>query len=243
MPCVGQGCGVGFPEAPTTPTSTRPIPTSSKGRRVAQERSITYVPLEDIRPAERNPKLHDTTAIIDQITRFGFTNPLIVDDRTGKLHAGHGRWTALVVMRTAGNNVPDGIRVGEDDGWLVPVVSGWRSRNNLDAEAALVGDNQTTRLAGWDDRFLSEILEDVNAFDPSMFEELRFTDEDMESLLAYSTDESDGDLSVKTDSGLESDSVSTGGDDEDDLPGEPPGIDKRDVRCPECGHHFQAGDH
>ena len=54
---------------------------------------IEYAPLADLIAAKhkRNPKDHDIGAISRSVNRFGFTAPVIIDERTGYLAAGHGR--------------------------------------------------------------------------------------------------------------------------------------------------------
>lgn len=84
------------------------------------ERRIAYVPLDDITLARTNPKRHATGQVQGSIGRFGLAAPPVLDDRTGRLVAGHGRIEALRAMRDAGQNPPDGIRA-DGDMWLIPV--------------------------------------------------------------------------------------------------------------------------
>jgi ParB-like chromosome segregation protein Spo0J len=58
-------------------------------------RWIDYVPLDEIAEAHRNPKLHDRRGIRASVTRFGFVEPITIDERTGRLVAGHGRLEQL----------------------------------------------------------------------------------------------------------------------------------------------------
>lgn len=210
------------------------------------ETTITYERLEDLHMAVRNPKLHATEAIIDSIRRHGFVGAVERDGRTGRLVAGHGRVVALMVMRTAGEATPSGVRTGEDDSWMVPVADGWASRNDLDAEHYIVAANHATRLAGYDQPLMAAILEDQSTIDPAAFEELRFTEEEMDDLIRFTTEQADPDAPVPTptDDTTTDDAATDDTDDGDgDLPAEDSAPeDKRDVRCPECGHRFQAGD-
>lgn len=202
-------------------------------------RRITYVPLEAIRPAVRNAKQHDVATLCESIARFGFTNALIVDDRTERLVGGHGRWEALVVLRAGGSPTPDGILVDEDGGWLVPVQRGWASKDDAEAEAYVLLDNRLVELGGgYDDRLLSAMLEDLNANTPDLFELLHYSEEDMEALLRYSRDASDEGpgspaLLADEDDELGTDHGMT------DVPDAPT---REKVRCPECGWHFVPGD-
>jgi hypothetical protein len=57
------------------------------------ELGIEVLPLRGLRPAQRNPRTHSKKQIrqiADSMRRFGFINPLIVDDR-GQITAGHAR--------------------------------------------------------------------------------------------------------------------------------------------------------
>src|SRR4051812_7130293 len=92
-----------------------------------------YVPLPEVATAVRNPKSHDTPAVMASIARFGFLDPVIEDGRTGRLIAGHGRLEALVSMAGAAQEPPSGIEVAEDGTWQVPVTRGWASRSDEDA--------------------------------------------------------------------------------------------------------------
>ena len=69
----------------------------------ATPRYITYVKLEDVRPAVRNPKQHDVAMLVKSMQQYDFTKPLLIDERTQRLVAGHGAWHALVNLRAAGD--------------------------------------------------------------------------------------------------------------------------------------------
>ena len=67
--------------------------------------------LDDIPDADVNPKEHDLRALNDSIERFGFVDAGTIDERTGKLVAGHGRKAALLALRDAGSEPPEGITI------------------------------------------------------------------------------------------------------------------------------------
>lgn len=120
--------------------------------------SIEYVPLSQLKLRADNPKAHDLAAIRASIERFGFVAPLILDEATGDLVAGHGRDEALRQMRDEGRDPP--ARVLQEDGeWLVPVVRGVAFASDREAEAYLVADNRLVELGGWEERALLEALE------------------------------------------------------------------------------------
>jgi hypothetical protein len=104
--------------------------------------------LSALTPAQRNPKKHALPALRDSIGRFGYVEPIVLDERTGRLVAGHGRAKALSLMKAKGGKPPAG--VAEKDGeWLVPVLRGWASRSDQEAEAYLLASNQLTVAGGW----------------------------------------------------------------------------------------------
>jgi hypothetical protein len=128
-----------------------------------EPRRVEYVRLDDVQHAPRNPKLHDGPAITRAIEHHGFGELPLRDERTGRLVAGHGRHEQLVAMHSGGQSAPDGIVVDGDGMWRMPVVAGWASRSDSDAEAYVVGSNQITALGGWDDPELLAMLTDLNA--------------------------------------------------------------------------------
>ena len=129
------------------------------------EPKVKYFRLDEIIGADLNPKDHDIGVIISSIKRFGFTSPLIRNERTKKLIAGHGRLEALIKMFKAGYSLPKNILV-DDDMWLVPVITG-------------------LEFGGWDEETLLAILDTVK----DDLEGVGFDESDMQSL--YENIESD----------------------------------------------------
>lgn len=154
-------------------------------------REITYLRLDEVRPAPRNPKRHAEDAIRRSISHHGLAEVPLLDGRTGRLVAGHGRWEQLQAMRTAGDSPPDGITVADDGEWLMPVITGWESRSDADAEAYVVGSNRLTVLGGWDDHQLADVLEDLQA--EGLADLAGYADDDItEVTRAALTDDNDG---------------------------------------------------
>ncbi len=110
------------------------------------------------------------------ISRFGYVEPIILDERTGRIVAGHGRRETLLRMRAAGEAPPTGVRAHNGD-WLVPVVRGWTSKSDKDAEAYLLASNRHVELGGWDDSELAALLQDVE------LEGTGFSQDDLTGLL------------------------------------------------------------
>jgi DNA modification methylase len=124
----------------------------------APPRSLEYVPIDAIKVAKWNPKLHNEQLIADSIEEHGFVTPMVLDDRTGELVAGHGRRDDLLTRRASGAEPPEGIVVDDDGAWLVPVVRGWRSRTKAQAEKFLVADNATSAAGGVNETAMAERL-------------------------------------------------------------------------------------
>lgn len=101
--------------------------------------TITHQPVEALKPRPGNPRTHSPrqlAQIASSIRRFGFTNPVLVDD-SNSIVAGHGRVEAA---RQIGMNE-------------VPTV---RLATMTDAEirAYVIADNRLAENAGWDPQLL-----------------------------------------------------------------------------------------
>src|SRR5688572_25262262 len=103
--------------------------------RMSSDRRIEYMRLDVLEGAVMNPKRHASLAA--SFTRFGFADALILDERTGRLVAGHGRRDQLRELHAAGSPAPEGVRTDSEGAWLIPVQRGWSSISDGDAEAFL----------------------------------------------------------------------------------------------------------
>jgi hypothetical protein len=126
---------------------------------------IEYVRLSAVECWPRNPKAHDLSAIQASLRRFGFVAPIVRDDSTGRLVAGHGRLEALLGLRRTGQTPPARIEVEADGEWLVPVLCGVSFANEREAEAYLLADNRLTEVGGWEEALLVEALRDLRDVD------------------------------------------------------------------------------
>ena len=113
-------------------------------------RTLVYMPLADLvaRYNPANVKDHDAKGIAASVERFGFTSPIEVDERTGYLVAGHGRVDELASAKVASDEVPEGIVV-RDGEWYAPVVRGWQSADDDEAQAYMVASNYLPQAGGW----------------------------------------------------------------------------------------------
>ncbi len=147
---------------------------------MARDIRVEYIALEDLKRWKRNPKDHDVGQLHRSIGRFGFVNPMIVNERTGELLAGHGRLDALQQRQTEGKAAPDGVR--QDNGrWLVPVVRGV-SLTAKEADAYAIADNRLVELGGWNEAQLVEVLKGLDSF-----EGMGYDADDLDALLQVFT--------------------------------------------------------
>jgi hypothetical protein len=153
------------------------------------ERFIEYMALDELEPAPRNPKDHARDAINASLDRFGFTEPIMLDERTGRMVAGHGRRAKLLEKLAAGESAPDGI-IDRDGRWFVPVVRGWASRSDDDAEAYLVASNRLVELGGWYADELASLLSDL-AQTPGGLNGTGYDDSTLDGLLGQLGSETD----------------------------------------------------
>jgi DNA modification methylase len=111
---------------------------------------IDYLPLHTLRRLRRNPRAHSKKQIrqiADSITRFGFTNPVLIDGDNNIL-AGHGRVTAAEMLDMS--DVPC-LRI--------------ESMTPEEKRAYIIADNKLALNAGWDEDILGEELKDLLALD------------------------------------------------------------------------------
>lgn len=118
---------------------------------------IEYVALSYLQKWPSNPKKHDIHGITAAIERFGFVDPIVIDEKSGKMVAGHGRLESLIGMKNRKKPVPK--RVLEKDGeWYAPVLRGHDFENEEEAEAFLVADNRLVEIGGWNRELENVIL-------------------------------------------------------------------------------------
>lgn len=143
-------------------------------------RKLKYVALDEVLRADVNPKDHAGDVIDASISRFGYVEPQIMDDRTGKLIAGHGRLESLLAMRAAGVDAPEGIVV-KAGVWTVPVIFGYWSNSDDEAHALGIALNRGPELGGWKRDTLFDLLSRF-AEQPSGLDGLGFTPANLDDL-------------------------------------------------------------
>lgn len=105
--------------------------------------------------------------IAESITRFGFTNPVLVDE-VGKIIAGHGRVLAASMLKLA----------------EVPTIA-IHNLSETERTALAIADNKIALNATWDESLLRDALERVEAEDRSI-KNLGFSDDELRKLLGES---------------------------------------------------------
>lgn len=119
---------------------------------------IEYLPLAELARWPGNPKEHADGAIAASISRFGFRDPLAIDETTGRLIAGHGRLSVLERAHASGQPAPQFVQVREDGMWLIPVTRGGSFTDESEASAYLIAHNRTSELGGWNEDLLAGML-------------------------------------------------------------------------------------
>jgi DNA modification methylase len=138
------------------------ISAAGPSRNPQNQLRVEYLPLGSLKPAHRNPKRHEIETVFASMERFGYVAPMILNEGTGRLVAGHGRLSSLRKAKKQGKNPPSRIQVVNGE-WLVPVIRGVSFADDREAEAYLLADNQSTILGGWNDEELKTIIESLGA--------------------------------------------------------------------------------
>lgn len=142
---------------------------------------VEYLSVRDINKWPRNPKDHDTKEIRKSFYRFGFIKPILVDEGTQQLVAGHGRLDTLKGLKDANESPPRGVKISGDE-WLVPVLRGVEFDNPAEAEAFLIADNRLSEIGGWNQDLLAEILGEMVDVDGAL-EGLGFDMPDIQTMM------------------------------------------------------------
>jgi DNA modification methylase len=112
--------------------------------------AVRRVPIASLVPDPANARKHgeqNLDAIVASLRRFGQAEPLVVQAKTGRVIAGHGR---LLAMRQLGWTECDVVELEIDD---------------LKATALGIALNRTAELAEWDEPVLAKILGELKSLD------------------------------------------------------------------------------
>ena len=121
--------------------------------------------LSDLLRTERNPKKHDLPSLRASMLRWGFTQPLAIDERTGKLVEGRGRIEVLQEIQKVSLKPPLRVTAMGKEGFA-PVVREREPAYDQEAEAYLIAANQLTTAGGWEDALLGSMLAQLKGATP-----------------------------------------------------------------------------
>lgn len=141
-----------------------------------------YMPLKKVKRALRNPKGHVRKSMSASMDESGYVEPMVLDERTGRLVGGHGRLDELETRADAGEDPPEGVMVDEGGVWFAPVSRGWRSRDDLHADATAVALNQITIAGGFHPEQLTTVLSEIDT--AGMLDATGFSRSDLDDMLA-----------------------------------------------------------
>ena len=122
---------------------------------------IELMDLDVLQKAPRNAKRHALDDLGASFDRFGFVEPLGIDETTGRLVFGHGRLDDLLAKRALGESPPKRI-VRRNGKWLVPVIRGVSFKDGEEAEAYLLAANQLVIKGGFDAALHAQMVADAS---------------------------------------------------------------------------------
>lgn len=109
-------------------------------------RAVIERPVDELKPCPRNARTHSRKQlrqIANSIERFGFTNPVLIDDE-GQIIAGHGRVEAARLL---------GLK-------HVPTLT-LSHLSPAERRAYMIADNKLALNAGWDPELLAQELQEL----------------------------------------------------------------------------------
>lgn len=140
--------------------------------------SLEYLPVTTLRPYPKNARTHSKKQIrqiADSITRFGFTNPILIDGENTIL-AGHGRVEAAKLLS-----------------WQeVPCIR-LEHMTPQQKRAYILADNKLALNAGWDDDLLAAELKELLLQDDFTIDVTGFSIAEVDHIIESSAKEESGD--------------------------------------------------
>ena len=131
-------------------TQGKALHSASPSREMMQHPSLEVLPLSQLKPYSRNARTHSKKQIRQiarSIERFGFTNPVLIDQENTIL-AGHGRVAAATLLSLS----------------AVPCLR-IETMSPAEKRAYVIADNKLALNAGWDEEILAEELSGLLAED------------------------------------------------------------------------------
>ena len=123
---------------------------------MSKDYQYTKINIDEIKPYERNARIHSSKQIkqiMEAIKAFGFTNPLLIDDKKN-LIAGHGRLEAVKQL-----NIIDfkDKPIKELPAIIITGLS------EADKKALIIADNKIAENASWDYDLLQAEFQELEA--------------------------------------------------------------------------------
>ena len=135
---------------------------------MAEKLEITYLPISEIKPYEKNPRKNDQAIdiVAKSIKEFGFRNPIILD-KNNEIIAGHTRLKAA-------------LKLGMQE---VPII--WiEDLTDEQIKAYRLMDNKSHEYANWDFDLLLNEIEELKELDYDI-DLTGFTVTDLENIEKY----------------------------------------------------------
>lgn len=142
------------------------------------DHQIEQLPIAALKPWQKNARTHSkkqVRQIADSIARFGFTNPVLIDNENTIL-AGHGRVEAAKLLGRAG----------------VPCIR-LEHMTPQQKRAYVLADNKLALNAGWDEELLAEELKELMLQDEFSIDVTGFSIAEVDHIIEESTKEEAGD--------------------------------------------------
>jgi ParB-like nuclease domain len=117
---------------------------------LSNDHRLELLPVGSLKPSKRNARKHSEKQIqqiAKSIARFGFTNPVLIDD-DGQIIAGHGRIEAAKLLKLQ----------------KVPVLR-LSHLSAVEKKAYVIADNRLAEQAGWDREILALELQELTELD------------------------------------------------------------------------------
>lgn len=136
---------------------------------------IIMMSIEKLTPYERNPRTHDEAQIAQiaaSIKEYGFTNPVLIDERGGII-AGHGRVLAAAQL---------GLEI-------VPTIT-LAYLTDEQRKAYVIADNKIALNAGWDMEMLAKEIEELSNENYDV-DVMGFSAQEMDEMMASLAPESE----------------------------------------------------
>lgn len=123
---------------------------------MSKDYQYTKINIDEIKPYERNARIHSSKQIkqiMEAIKAFGFTNPLLIDDKNN-LIAGHGRLEAVKQL-----NIID-FKDNPIKELPAIIITGL---SEADKKALIIADNKIAENASWDYDLLQAEFQELEA--------------------------------------------------------------------------------